>query len=224
MRIRWSFFVNALVMVSLILAGCQSSPTAAPAAAEQPAEAEQATEAPQAAEAPATDTEPVTITFWNSFTGSDGDTLKEIVADFNTAYQGKINIEMDIMASTVFTQKVPPAIATNTAPDLITLNIADTLAYSKQDSIEDLSDFFSASGADESDFIPSALELGKFDGKLYGIPMQLLDTTNMYWNKDLFTAAGLDPESPPTTFEELEEYAVKLTDASKGQYGLLEAL
>ncbi len=217
MRIRWSFLVNALVMASIILAGCQTTPTAAPAAAEQPvAAADQATEAPIAE----VQAEPVTITFWNSFTGSDGDTLKEIVADFNAVNEGKIKIEMDIMASTAFTQKVPPAIATNTAPDLIALNIADTLAYSKQGSIEDLSDFFTVSGADQSDFNPSALELGKFDEKLYGIPMQLLDTTNMYWNKDLFEAAGLDPESPPTNFAELEEYAVKLTDPSKGQYGL----
>ncbi|MBI9048625.1 MAG: ABC transporter substrate-binding protein [Anaerolineaceae bacterium] len=218
MRIRLSLLVNFILMVSLLLAGCQSSPNADPVetVAEQPA-----TAADQAAEEPSeVQAEPVTITFWNSFTGSDGDTLKEIVADFNEAYQGKILIEMDIMSSSVFTQKVPPAIATNTAPDLIALNIADTLAYSKQGSIEDLSDFFSVSGADQTDFIPSALELGKFDEKLYGIPMQLLDTTNMYWNKDLFEAAGLDPESPPTTFAELEEYAIKLTDESKGQYGL----
>jgi multiple sugar transport system substrate-binding protein len=126
---------------------------------------------------------------------------------------------MDIMSSDVFNQKVPPSIATNTAPSLITLNVADTLTYSKQGSIEDLSDFFTAASVDKTDFLPSSLQLGNFGGKQYGIPMQLFDSTNMFWNKDLFKAAGLDPEKPPTTFAELEADAVKLTDASKGQFG-----
>jgi multiple sugar transport system substrate-binding protein len=40
-----------------------------------------------------------------------------------------------------------------------------------------------------------------------------------YWNKDLFEAAGLDPEVPPTNREEFVDFAKKLTDASTGQYG-----
>ena len=40
-----------------------------------------------------------------------------------------------------------------------------------------------------------------------------------YWDKDLYEAAGLDPESPPETFEELVENAKLLTDKSKNQYG-----
>lgn len=44
----------------------------------------------------------------------------------------------------------------------------------------------------------------------YGIPWQR-STIIMYYNKDAFTEVGLDPEAPPTTWEELEEYATKLT-------------
>jgi multiple sugar transport system substrate-binding protein len=102
---------------------------------------------------------------------------------------------------------------------LIALNVADTLAYSKQGSILDVSDFFDTPGVDKADFLPASLEIGNFDGKQYGIPMQLFNSTNLYWNKDLFEAAGLDPEQPPTTFAELEEMAIKLTDPENGQYG-----
>lgn len=42
----------------------------------------------------------------------------------------------------------------------------------------------------------------------------------LYYNKDIFEAAGLDPEAPPTTLDEMEEYALACTDASKNQYGL----
>lgn len=41
----------------------------------------------------------------------------------------------------------------------------------------------------------------------------------MYWNKDLFEAAGLDPEAPPTTWDEWQTMAQKLTDESKNVYG-----
>jgi multiple sugar transport system substrate-binding protein len=194
---------SLLVIIAMMLGAC------APAATPQ---------APAATQPPAASGE-ITITFWNSFTGSDGDTLKAIVNDYNAQNAGKIKVEMDIMSADVFSQKVPPSIATNTAPSLIALNAADTLTYSKEGSIQDLSDFFTATGVDKNDFLPSSLQIGNFGGKQYGIPMQMFDSTNLYWNKDLFKAAGLDPEKPPTTFDELETMAVKLTDASKGQYG-----
>ncbi len=53
---------------------------------------------------------------------------------------------------------------------------------------------------------------------LYGIPFQI-STFFLYWNKDLFTAAGLDPEAPPTTFTQWTEYADKITDPDNKIYG-----
>lgn len=41
----------------------------------------------------------------------------------------------------------------------------------------------------------------------------------MYWNKDLFEAAGLDPETPPATWDEWQTIAEKITDESKNVYG-----
>ena len=61
------------------------------------------------------------------------------------------------------------------------------------------------------------------DGKTWGIPFQR-STVVMYWNKELFKEAGLDPNKPPTTWAELKDVATKLTkkDASGKvtQYGV----
>lgn len=160
---------------------------------------------------------PVTISFWNSFTGSDGDTLKKLVDQFNTEYQGKIKIDMNILSADAFTQKLPPAIATKTAPDLVTLSSISMNSYTGK--IMELSDFFNKGYADKSNFEDAALSLGQLDGKQYGIPGEVF-ATYMYWNKDLFKAAGLDPDKPPQNFDELKQDAIKLTIPSKKQYGL----
>ena len=47
-------------------------------------------------------------------------------------------------------------------------------------------------------------------GKTYGIPWQR-STIILYYNKDAYREVGLDPDKPPATWEELEEYARKLT-------------
>lgn len=56
----------------------------------------------------------------------------------------------------------------------------------------------------------------------YGIPWQR-STIILYYNKDAYKEAGLDPETPPTTWKELEEYAQKLTKEENGtttRYGI----
>lgn len=50
----------------------------------------------------------VTIQFWNSFTGTDGDVLREIVDRFNEENEDGITVEMDIMPSDTLTEKVAP--------------------------------------------------------------------------------------------------------------------
>ncbi|RUS46220.1 ABC transporter substrate-binding protein [Cohnella sp. AR92] len=158
------------------------------------------------------------ITFWNTFTGSDAETLKTIVEDYNKKNEGKFEVKMDIMPADQFNQKLPPSIATGTAPTLIATNPTTAAAYIQNGSIVPVDDFYSVDGVNKDDFEPSAMKMGESNGKLYLLPMQVFGI-QFYWNKDLFKAAGLDPDSPPADFDQLADYAVKLTDESKNQYG-----
>lgn len=160
----------------------------------------------------------VTLTFWNGFTASDGEVLREIVNTFNERNAGAIQINMDIMPWAVFYQKLPPAIATGTAPSFVIGGPADLLTFVPNNSIQPVDDFFQATGVSRDAFIPVSLEMGQYNGKQYMLPMQVFYLV-LYWNKDLFKAAGLDPERPPQTWEELADYAERLTDPSKAQYG-----
>jgi sn-glycerol 3-phosphate transport system substrate-binding protein len=64
-------------------------------------------------------------------------------------------------------------------------------------------------------FYPAFMENSQTGGKTWGIPFQR-STIVLYYNKELFKEAGLDPNKPPATWREMTEYAQKLTkhDAS----------
>jgi multiple sugar transport system substrate-binding protein len=66
----------------------------------------------------------------------------------------------------------------------------------------------------QSDFFSSTWNTGVFRGHVYAIPYDF-DTVSLYWNKDLLKKAGLDPETPPATWDELQRYAEKLTIKDK---------
>ncbi len=166
------------------------------------------------------ESEPVTLTFWNGFTSTDGDVLQEIVNRYNETNTLGVTIEMDIMPWATFNEKLPAAIAANQAPDFVLCSSGYYPPYVDADSFQDMSDFFAATGTSEEAFDENVLKELHYGDLLVGIPMQMI-SHYLFWDKDLFAAAGLDPETPPTSFEQIKEYAAKLTDLSKNQYGWL---
>ncbi len=69
-------------------------------------------------------------------------------------------------------------------------------------------------------FYPTLMENGTTAGKTWGIPFQR-STIVMYYNKDAFRAAGLDPEKAPATWQELVAAGKKLTKADGSQWGVM---
>ena len=62
-----------------------------------------------------------------------------------------------------------------------------------------------------NDYYPNILEAHSVDGTVYGAPLYVSPFV-LFYNKDLFEQAGLDPNSPPTTYDELLEIAPKLAE------------
>ncbi|MFP4387322.1 MAG: ABC transporter substrate-binding protein [Desulfococcaceae bacterium] len=69
-------------------------------------------------------------------------------------------------------------------------------------------------------FYPALMENGRTAGKTWGIPFQR-STIVMYYNKDAFREAGLDPETPPATWDEMASMGKKLTKADGSQWGAM---
>ncbi len=204
------------------MVGCGSSGTgkAEEAAKTDAAEAsETASSAEDTAEATEGSSQPIDISFWCNFTGSDGDVLREIVQEFNDSNTDNITVSVDIMDYSTLLTKLPAAVSTGTGPSFMLAGIELINEYANNGMLEDIGDFWDATGTNKDNFYENVLAKSYVNGTQYGVPMQY-NLQYLYYNKDMFEAAGLDPENPPTTFAELEEAAKALTDTSKGTYGI----
>lgn len=64
---------------------------------------------------------------------------------------------------------------------------------------------------------PAAWKPMEYDGKIYGLALQP-GVSSLYWNKKLVKEAGIDPEKPITSWQELADNAKKVTEAGKGKF------
>lgn len=141
------------------------------------------------------DSKGTTITFWNSFTGADGDMLVKMVDKYNKENKDGITVKMDI--SSDLDSQLSTAFAANEGPTMILSSSAYRFTYG--DYLQDVSDVFDKTNLDKDDFIQSYLDYCSDDESMYFVPFQVVGYY-MYWNKDLFKDAGLDPDTPPATW------------------------
>jgi multiple sugar transport system substrate-binding protein len=97
-------------------------------------------------------------------------------------------------------------------------------SYAKEGLVMELSDIIKTGGIDLTDFFEAPLNQCKQGDQILCLPWGT-DMYALFWNKDMFEAAGLDPEVPPKTMEELVEFADKLplrdADGNLTQVGFL---
>lgn len=147
--------------------------------------------------------EPATIDFWHLWTGHEAENVESMVADFN-ALQGDVVV---VPLSVPDTQKITVAIASGTGPDVSDDFSSSIASYANKGILMPLDDFIAADGTSLEDFAPATLEACRYDGKLYALPLSM-NLMALYYNKDLFEAAGLQP---PATDVELLAAAKALT-------------
>ncbi len=149
------------------------------------------------------------VVFWNGYTGSDRPVLEKIVENYNSS-QDKIEIVMEIMPWDTLFQKLMPAMIAGNAPDLIGISVTRYAEYAESGKLYALDDFIASSDKlNTSDLVPGLIRAGNYNGKQYVMPMAFAAEV-MYYNKDMFRSAGLDPENPPQTIYELQDAWSKL--------------
>jgi multiple sugar transport system substrate-binding protein len=144
---------------------------------------------------------PAEIVFWNGYTGPDRPAVEALVAKFNEADHG-VKIKMEIMPWDSLYQKLMPALVAGTGPDIIGFAVSRVSEYAAAGRLEALNGYFSADSVTREVLVPGLTAAGEYKGKLYGVPMAFASMV-MYYNKAHFREAGLDPNKPPKTMEEL---------------------
>jgi multiple sugar transport system substrate-binding protein len=134
-------------------------------------------------------------------------------------YTAETGIKVEVTAP-VEEDKILPALTGSEPPDILVLGGPDLVkSYYREGLVDELSGAITAGNIDMNDLFPAPLEPCKQGDKILCLPWGT-DIYALFWNKDMFEAAGLDPETPPKTLEELAEFADKLT--IRGADGQLE--
>ncbi|QZA32801.1 ABC transporter substrate-binding protein [Hydrogenibacillus sp. N12] len=179
----------------------------------------------QSAGAPPAETassRPVELTFFYpvGVTGPLTEIMNGLVDEFNRTHPG-------IRVKPVFTgnyadntAKIVTALKGGNPPDVV-ISLSQDLAYLREiDAIQPFDDLFAKTDPalrfDPQDFFPAFMLNSQMEGKTWGIPFQR-STPVMYYNKTALKEAGLDPEKPPETWDELVDAAKKTMRRENGK-------
>jgi multiple sugar transport system substrate-binding protein len=189
--------------------GPSASPSASTAASAGASAAPSASAEPSAsasASAAAEDWSGVTLQVWSG--GTTGPPAEKAAAEWGAATGGKAVITVVPFAERAL--KFAGLIsAQDPAVDVLYLS-GDFAGRFGDRLYEDLD----AQNVDTSDFVPAILPILTSDGALRGLPLHS-EMEILIYNKTMFEAAGLDPDSPPDTWQALYAAAPKLTDGSR---------
>lgn len=169
----------------------------------------------------------ITITFWHSFVSRTIPALEHLIEKYEKEHPG-IHINAQYVPSgDPLVQKLVTAIQSNTAPDISWIHSDFLNKLVEANAIFKMDEFISGKNGltkeEMDDIFPQSLQSAKWRDTLYAMPMEAT-TLALIYNKTKFKEAGLDPDSPPKTWDELYSYAMKLTKDKNGdgkidQYG-----
>lgn len=148
--------------------------------------------------------------------------IDQMTADFNAE-------NPDVQVQAVYTGNyddtvtaIQTAIQGGNAPDLFVSLATQRFTMADTRMAMPLDDLIAADPEGQAfvdDFIDGFMLDSYVDGSIYSIPFQR-STMVMFYNKDAFEEVGLDPEAPPTTWDEMVEYAQKLTNENRYGVGI----
>jgi len=156
--------------------------------------------------------EPVTMSLWVR----DSTVLVEALVDgWNETHENQI--ELTVIPASEFVTKMGAAVAAGEAPDIASIDLIYTPAFSSAGQLTDLTEL-----VDQLEYVddlsPAHMTLGEYEGRNYAVPFAA-EGSFLIYNTDLFTEAGLDPENPPTTWDEVLEAARAISALGDDIYG-----
>ncbi|HEU4752756.1 MAG TPA: extracellular solute-binding protein, partial [Armatimonadota bacterium] len=164
---------------------------------------------------------PVEVRYWTGWTGHELEAQRRLVEEFNRSHPG---IRVRILSVAGSYNKLRIAFAGGATPDVASAVWADELAgYAMRGVLTPLDELMQRSGRSGKEFVPGVWRMLHYRGRPYALAVTT-NTNFIVYNKRLFREAGLDPERPPRTIQELDRANEALLKTGKNgsllQYGM----
>jgi multiple sugar transport system substrate-binding protein len=150
----------------------------------------------------------VQLTYWQYEFDTRVEAMNQLIEQFN-AENPDVVVVQETFPFDAYQQRVATAIAAGQGPDVVQLFYGYLSAWKRAGYVEPLPQEHISHEWIEEYFVPM-VESVKIDGEYYGLPTAVRSLA-LFYNKDMFREVGLDPESPPTTWDEFVEAAQALT-------------
>jgi sn-glycerol 3-phosphate transport system substrate-binding protein len=159
---------------------------------------------------------PVDITVWNNYTSLPKRTFEAMVAQYNQS-QSKVRVSVQPQGVSFeeVLRKYKLAAEDKKLPNLALLEDTTTQVIADSGTIIPGANCYAADKASQKildDFLPIAVASYTVDGKLQPVGFDVY-TALIYYNRAHFTQAGLDPNTPPGTLDEMKAAAQKIKAA-----------
>ena len=156
------------------------------------------------------------VNFWHSMDGTNGETLDALITEFNAAHQGSIEVKGVYQGDYDATiTKYKAAVQSKSTPSMVQIYDIGTQFMIDSQAVLPTQAFIDRDNYDVSDLQPNIAGYYSIDDELWSMPFNT-SMPVLYYNKTLFEAAGLDPETAPATLAEVNTAADKLAKVNGG--------
>jgi len=162
---------------------------------------------------------PVEITFWHQQADENEAALVELTDEFN-ASQDDVRVRPVLFPDyeDLFT-KYRAALSGGDLPDLVVLEETTVQAMVDSGSSVPMQACVDADNLDLGDYLPRAIAYYTTEDVLRAMPWNVSNPI-LWYDRALFRAAGLDPDDPPETLDEVREYSQVIVDAGVAEHGI----
>ncbi len=154
---------------------------------------------------------PLHITYWEKWTGFEGDAMRAVVDEFNRTQKA---IHVDLLTISGIQDKTLLAVAGGNPPDVAGLYGPNVAQYADDCAILPLDDYCRRAGITRQKYIPAYWDIGYYHGHVYALPTTPASTA-LHYNKAMLREAGFDPDKPPATIEEMDAAAATIFKRDK---------
>lgn len=155
---------------------------------------------------------PVEIVLWHSMPQANEETLQRLVDEFESSQN---DIKVKLVNQTTYRdtfEKYRAGLSSGDLPDLAQIEDTGLQQMIDTQSVLPAAACVKADKYSFSDYIKRVVDYYTVETTLWPMPFNVSNPV-LYYNKAVFRAAGLDPEKPPTSLEEVKEYSQKIKDS-----------